>query len=68
MERLTKEQGAVISAFTGIMACSFSDMHEYIERIMERPVFTHELASKELTAEIKEKARADFLALVAVKD
>ena len=65
MERLTKKQSAVISAYTGILAGPFSDTHEYVERIMGRPVFTHEMGSKKIAAQIREKARADFLALVA---
>ncbi len=65
MDRLTSEQAAVIGAFTGILAGPFSDMHEYIEKIMGRPVWTHEMANDAVWAEIKEKARADFLAIVA---
>ena len=41
----------------------FHIFHEYIEEIMGRPVFTHELAYKDISAEIKEKAKADFIAL-----
>ena len=63
-ERLTVHQAAVIGAYTGILAGEFGDMHEYIEAILERPVFTHELASKEVFQEIKEKSRRDFLAIV----
>ena len=59
-ERLTKEQAAIIGAFTGILAGPFGDMHEYIETILERPVWTHELASEAVTDEIKAKAKADF--------
>lgn len=65
MERLTKEQAAVIGAFTGTLTGKFSDMHEYVEKIMDRPVWTHEMGSGPVADEIKEKARADFLAIVA---
>ena len=65
MERLTSEQAAVIGAFTGMLAGPFSDMHEYIEKIMGRPVWTHEMGNDVVAAEIKEKAKADFLAIVA---
>ena len=65
MERLTSEQAAVIGAFTGMLAGPFSDMHEYVEKIMGRPVFTHEMGNDAVAAEIKEKAKADFLAIVA---
>ena len=63
MKKLTKEQAAIIGAYTGFTAGPFSDIHEYIEKIMGRPVFTHELADKDLFDEIREKAKPDFLAI-----
>ncbi len=61
--KLTKEQSAIIGAYTGTLCGPFDAMHEYIEKIMGRPVFTHELANKETVAAIKEAAKADFIAL-----
>lgn len=58
---MTKREGAIISAYTGILIGDFSDMHEYIEKLLDRPVFTHALASKELCEKIKEKAKDDFV-------
>lgn len=63
MKPLTKEQSVVISAYTGFLICEFSDMHEYIERIMDRPVLVHEMASEKTMAEIREAAKEDFIAL-----
>lgn len=37
--------------------------YEYIEEIMGRPVWTHELANKSVVEEIKAKSKADFIAL-----
>ena len=68
MTRLTREQAKIVGAYTGILAGPFDDLHEYIEQLMGRPVWTHELASKELAAEIKEAARSDFEALCAEGD
>lgn len=61
MDKLTREQCAVISAYTGYLIGSFAAMQEYIEQILGRPVWTHELPS--LTEEIREASRADFIAL-----
>ena len=63
--RLTTRQGAIVSAFTGTLACNFVDFHAYVEELLDRPVFTHELASDQTTEEIREKARPDFLAIAA---
>lgn len=61
--KLTKEQAAIIGAYTGVLCGGFSDMHEYIEKIMQRPVFTHEMGDKEVAAQIKKAAKLDFLAI-----
>ncbi len=52
------------SAATGRMMCEFSDMHEYIEQIMGRPVFTHELRIGSVAKEVGEKAEVDFVAAI----
>lgn len=63
MTKLTKEQAAVITAYTGYLLGSFNDAHSYIEKLMDRPVFTHEMGSKEFMDELQLKAKADFIAL-----
>jgi len=65
---LTRQDAAIIGAYTGICFGPFSDMHEYIEKIMGRPAWTHELASPEMWEAIKEKSKDDFLALCATED
>ena len=35
----------------------------YVEQLLQRPVFTHELATEDVQKEIKEKARPAFLML-----
>lgn len=61
--RLTKEQAAIIGAYTGYTAGSFGDIQEYAERVLGRSVWTREFASKALTEELREAAKADFLAI-----
>jgi len=60
---MTKQEGAIITAYTGILIGSFEAFHKYAEDIMERPVFTHELGNKEIFDEIKSKSKNDFIAL-----
>ncbi len=65
MKRLTKEQAVIITGYTGVMVLeSFSDFHEDIERRLDRSVFTHELASKDLWKDIKSLYKEDFLSLI----
>lgn len=60
-QRLTKRQGAIITAYTGVIAGNFSDFHEFAEEIMGHPIWTHQFASEELADAIKEKAKPYFL-------
>lgn len=65
MKWMTKEQAAIVGAYTGYLAGPFSDMHEYVEKIMGRPVWTHEMGDKEIAEQIREAAKDDFLAICA---
>lgn len=65
--RLTREQAAIIGAFTGITVGPFSDIHGYAERALGRPVWTHEFADEALMEKLKAAARDDFMAIVAVE-
>lgn len=63
---MTDKEKAIVMAYTGVTMLSgekFSVFHEYIEKILGRPVWTLELADELVWNEIKEKSRADFLRL-----
>lgn len=60
---MTKREAAIVSAYTRFLLGHFSDMHKYVEEIMGRPVWTHEMGSKDIAAEIRAKSESDFLAL-----
>ncbi len=61
--RLTKEQAAIIGAYTGFAAGSFGDVQEYAEKVLGRPIFTHEFADKALVEKLRDASRPDFLAI-----
>ncbi len=61
---MTDKEKAVIMAYTGttfLAGDKFGIFHKYIEDIMGRPVFTHELGDPKIASKIKEKALPDFL-------
>lgn len=63
---MTDKEKAIVSAYTGVAMLTgdkFSIFHKYIEDILQRPVFTHELANLQVWEEIKEKSKADFIKL-----
>lgn len=65
-DRLTKDQAAILSAYTGFLCGDFGDMAEYCEKIMGRPIWTHQYPA--LADQIREKAKPDFLAICYQKD
>jgi hypothetical protein len=63
---MTKQECAIIMAHTGICMLTgeeFNEFHKYVEYIMGRPVWTHELANEEVKNEIIENSKDDFLDL-----
>ena len=63
---MTDKEKAIVMAHTGICMLTgdkFQIFHKYIEDVMGRPIMTHEIGL--LADEIKEKTKADFLALCA---
>ena len=65
---MTDREKAIVMAYTGISMLSgdkFSVFHKYIEELLGRPIWTHELAIEADWNEIKEKSKPDFLKLCA---
>lgn len=61
---MTAYEKIVLSAYTGILMCDFEDLHKYIEKILGRSVWTHELAEEDIWKEIQEKSKDDFMAVI----
>lgn len=64
---MTKREAAIVGAYTGYVLGNFSDMHEYIEQVIGRPVWTHEMASQKFFEQLQEASKPDFLAIVVEK-
>jgi hypothetical protein len=62
--RLTKEQAAIIGAFTGYCVGPFGDIQEYAERKLARSIWTHEFGAKSLSEELRAACRDDLLSIV----
>ena len=63
---MTDREKAIVMAHTGICMLTgdkFQIFHKYVEDIMGRPIMTHEIGW--LADMIKEKSKADFIALCA---
>ena len=65
---MNDREKAIVMAYTGVCMLTgdkLSVFYEYVEGIMGRPVYTHEMGTKVVDDLIKEKARPDFMALCA---
>ena len=60
---MTRRESAILSAFTGVLCGPFDAMQEYVEELLGRPVFTHEMGRKDMADEIRSRSKADFVAL-----
>lgn len=62
---MTEQEQVIVSAYTGYAMCGFDKIHEYIEKKMGRPVWTHEFAFSDIWDEIREAVKDDFINLCA---
>ena len=63
---MTDREKAIVMAYTGVTMLKDDKLqifHKYVEEIMGRPIWTHEMV--QLADKIKEKSKADFMALCA---
>ena len=61
---MTDREKAIVMAYTGVAMLTSDKLqifHKYVEEIMGRPIWTHEMV--QFADEIKEKSKADFMAL-----
>lgn len=58
---MTRKEAAIVSAYTGYLIGEFADFHQYVEKLFNRPVFTHELPR--LEKELQEKSKQDFISM-----
>lgn len=61
MNRLTKEQAAIIGLYTGITCGPFGDVHELAEKIYGTPIFTHQFANEAFVEELKDMVKPLFI-------
>ena len=58
---MTKREKLIVSVYTGVLMCDFSEVHTYIEELLGRPAFTHELANPELISRLRDEVREEFM-------
>lgn len=61
---MTKNEAAIVSAYTGIVLGEWEPMLDYIEKILGRRVAIQDLPS--LVKEIHEASREDFISIETI--
>lgn len=65
---MTHDEAVLVSAYTGfLLTKSFSDVQEFCEKLLSRPIFTHEFADHEVQKEIREKCKPRILKMIEGK-
>ena len=65
---MTDREKAIVMAYTGICMLTGDKLqifHKYVEDIMGKPVWTHEMALDSIADEIRANSKDDFIALCA---
>ena len=61
---MTKKEAAILSVHTGILFGKFQCYQEYAEKLLKTPILTHEFSLPEISKELKEKSRTDFIKIM----
>lgn len=62
---MTLDEKIIVSAYTGYLMCDFSLVHAYIQKILGRPVWIHELTNSDILDEIGRRTKPKFLKICA---
>lgn len=63
---MTDTERAIVMAYTGVCMLTGDRLeifYKYVEELLGRPVWTHELVDTKIMNEIKERSKSDFIAL-----
>lgn len=63
---MTLKERLIVEAYTGYCMTTGDERNEfykYIADAMGRPVFSHELADKEIVSELRDRVKPDFINL-----
>lgn len=60
---MTKQEKLIVTAYTGILMVDWDEFHKFAEELLGRPIYTHEFDKEEVTNEIVNAVRDDFMRL-----
>lgn len=65
---MTHKEAISISAYTGFCFAPFDETHQFIEEVLGRPVFTHELARDDIWEDIRKSMQKNLDKYIHIDD
>ena len=65
---MTNKEAIAISAYTGFCFAPFDEIHHFIEEVLSRPVFTHELARDDIWDEVRKNMQKNLDKYIHIDD
>ena len=65
---MTNKEKLIVSAYTGILMVEWSEFHQFIEKLLGRPVLAHEFDDEAVIEEILANVKDDFMKLCEEDD
>ena len=63
MNQLTKQQAIIISGYTGVICCKFSDFRKDVEKRLGRQVYIHEFGNEVFMDLVRRTYNEDFFTI-----
>ena len=65
---ITHKEAIAISAYTGFCFAPFDEIHQFIEEVLGRPVFTHELARDDIWDDVRKSMQKNLDEYIHIDD
>ena len=65
---MTRKEAIAISAYTEYCFAPFDEVHQFIEEVLGRPVFTHELARDDIWDDVRKSMQKNLDKYIHIDD
>ena len=65
---MTRKEAIAISAYTEYCFAPFDEVHQFIEEVLGRPVFVHELARKDIWDDVRKNMQKNLDEYIHIDD
>ena len=65
---MTHKEAIAVSAYTGFCFAPFDEIHQFIEEVLGRQVFTHELARDDICDDVRKNMQKNLDKYIHIDD